>query len=130
MLRNLAARLFVPLLVAGLAAAQEIKVPDGPLHVGQDITITVSDPSRANGSIIVTIENSDPTNSEKLEVEVKLDASGNGVAPWTVPDWVGAAFNAPGCKEVTRAIEETDPPREIGRKKWGQRASILMSRRL
>lgn len=129
MLRNLAARLFVPLFVAGLAAAQEIKVPEGPLQVGQNITITVSDPSRANGSIIVTIENSDPTNSEKVEVEIKLDASGNGVAQWTVPDWVGAAFNAPGCKEVTRAVDEGDPTAVFGRVTFGQRASILVSRR-
>jgi hypothetical protein len=129
MLRNLAARLFVPLFVAGLAAAQEIKVPDGPLQVGKTIDIAVNDPSRANGSIVVTIENSDPSNSEKLEVEIKLDASGNGVAQWTVPDWVGAAFNAPGCKEVTRAIDEGEPTSEIGRATSGQRASILVSRR-
>jgi hypothetical protein len=104
MLRNLAARLFVPLLVAGLAAAQEIKVPDGPLQVGQNIKISVSDPSRANGSIIVTIDNGDAVNPEKVEVEVKLDASGNGSALWTVEDWWSASFGAPGCKEVGRSI--------------------------
>ena len=129
MLRILAARLFVPLFVAGLVAAQQIKVPDGPLQVGKTIEITVNDPSRANGSIVVTIENSDPTNSEKLEVEIKLDASGNGASQWTVPDWIGAAFNAPGCKEVTRAVDEGDPTGEIGRATFDQRASILVSRR-
>lgn len=107
MLRNLAARLFVSLFVAGLAAAQEIKVPDGPLQVGQNITISVSDPSRANGSTIVTIDNGDPTNPEKVEVEVKLDAAGNGSANWTVQDWWGANFNAPGAKQVTRMVEES-----------------------
>ncbi|MFN7587342.1 MAG: hypothetical protein ACK5UQ_02380, partial [Planctomycetota bacterium] len=90
--------------VAGLAAAQEIKVPDGPLQVGQNITITVSDPSRANGSIIVTIDNGDPVNPEKVEVEIKLDGSGNGSALWTVADWWSASFEAPGCKEVGRSI--------------------------
>lgn len=106
MLRNLAARLFVPLLVAGLAAAQEIKVPDGPLHVGQDITITVSDPSRANGSIIVTIDNGDPADPQKVEVEIKLDGSGTGSANWTVEDWWSASFNAPGCKQVSRSVAD------------------------
>lgn len=106
MLRNLAARLFVPLFVAGLAAAQEIKVPDGPLQVGKTIEISVNDPSRANGSIVVTIDNGDPVNPEKVEVEVKLDASGSGSANWTVGDWEGANFNAPGAKEVSRMIAE------------------------
>jgi hypothetical protein len=106
MLRNLAARLFVPLFVAGLAAAQEIKVPYGPLQVGKTIEISVNDPSRANGSIVVTIDNGDPVNPEKVEVEVKLDASGSGSANWTVGDWLEASFNAPGCKEVTRSVDE------------------------
>ncbi len=106
MLRNLAARLFVPLLVSGLAAAQEIKVPDGPLQVGKTIEISVNDPSRANGSIIVTIDNGDPANPEKVEVEVKLDASGNGTGHFEVQDWWSAHFNAPGCKEVTRDVAE------------------------
>lgn len=107
MLRNLAARLFVPLFLAGLSAAQEIKVPDGPLQVGQNITINISDPSRANGSIIVTIDNGDPTNPEKVDVVVKLDAAGNGTTNWTVQDWWGANFNAPGAKQVTRMVEES-----------------------
>lgn len=104
MLRNLAVRLFVPLFVAGLAAAQEIKVPQGPLQAGKTIEIAVNDPSRANGSIIVTIDNGDPVNPEKVEVEVKLDASGSGSANWTVEDWWSATFEAPGCKEVGRSI--------------------------
>jgi hypothetical protein len=115
MLRNLAARLFVPLFVAGLAAAQEIKVPDGPLQVGQNITITVSDPSRANGSIIVTIDNGDPADPQKIEVEIKLDGSGNGTGSWQVGDWLTATFNAPGCKEVSRLIDEPSPDRRSER---------------
>ena len=106
MLRILAARLFVPLFVAGLVAAQQIKVPDGPLQVGKTIEITVNDPSRANGSIVVTIDNGDPVNPEKVEVEVKLDAAGTGAASWTVEEWDGANFNAPGAKEVSRMVEE------------------------
>lgn len=111
MLRNLAARLFVPLLLATLAAAQEIRVPQGPLHVGQNITITVSDPSRANGSIIVTMDNGDPADPQKIEIEIKLDASGNGTANWQVEDWLTATFNAPGCKEVSRLVDEPSPDR-------------------
>lgn len=118
MLRHLAARsfvsLFAPWFVAGLAAAQQITVPAGPLQVGKTVQITVSDPSRANGSIVVTIDNGDPVNPERVEVEVKLDASGNGAADWTVGDWLEASFNAPGCKEVTRSVEEQaqrDAPR-------------------
>lgn len=114
MLRTLAARLFAPLLLVGLAAAQEIQVPSGPLQVGKAIEIKVSDPSRANGSIVVTIDNGDPISPDKIEVEVKLDASGNGSANWTVGDWLQASFNAPGCKEVSRSVEEaggSEPPR-------------------
>lgn len=111
MLRNLAARLFVPLLVAGLAAAQEIKVPDGPLQVGDTIQITVSDPSRANGSIVVTIDNGDPADPQKVDIEVKLDASGTGTGSWQVGDWMTATFNAPGCKEVSRLVDEPSPDR-------------------
>lgn len=106
MLRILAARLFVPLFVTGLVAAQQIKVPDGPLQVGKTIEITVNDPSRANGSIVVTIDNGDPADPQKVEVEIKLDASGSGSGNFEVQDWWTAHFNAPGCKEVTRDVAE------------------------
>ena len=62
MLRTLASRWLAPLILVGLAAAQEIQVPSGPLEVGKTIEFKVSDPSRANGSIVVTIDNGDPVN--------------------------------------------------------------------
>lgn len=104
MLRTLASRWLAPLILVGFAAAQQIQVPSGPLEVGKPIEFKVSDPSRANGSIVVTIDNGDPVNPDKVEVEVKLDASGNGSASWSVADWWSATFNAPGCKEVSCSV--------------------------
>ncbi len=105
MLRNLAARLFVPLFVAGLAAAQEIVLPTGVLSPGQTIDITFVDASRTNGSVIITLDNGDSVKPERVEIEIKLDANGKGSVQWTVPEWWEVHANGGGAKEVSRQID-------------------------
>jgi len=110
MLRTLAARLFVPLVVAGLASAQQLILPTGVLTPGKTIDITFVDPSKANGSVFVTLDNGDSVQPERIEIEIKLDASGKGSAPWTVPDWWEVHANGGGAKEVSRQIDEPAAP--------------------
>ena len=104
--RSFVVALFAPLVLTALATAQQIDVVSGPLSVGQTIDIGFSDPSRANGSVTLTIDNGDPNDPEKVEVEVKLDAHGNGSTSFVVPDWWYLHVNGGGAKEVTRLVEE------------------------
>ncbi len=103
---SFSAALFAPLVLTALAAAQQIDVTQGPLTVGQTIEVGFRDPGRANGSVIITIDNGDPADPEKVEVEVRLDANGTGSTRFVVPDWWYLHCNGGGAKEVTRLVEE------------------------
>lgn len=104
--RSFVLALFAPLVLSSLAAAQQIDIPKGALTAGKTIEVGFRDPSRANGSVTITADNGDPTDPQKIEFEVKLDAQGNGSTSFTVPDWWQVHFNGGGAPEVSRAIEE------------------------
>ena len=106
MRRSFVAALFAPLLLSSLVAAQQIDVPSGALTAGKTIEVGFHDPSRANGTVTITADNGDPTDPQKIEIEVKLDANGNGSTSFPVPDWWQVHFNGGGAKEVSRAINE------------------------
>ena len=102
------ARAAMAALVAGLfsvaAAAQAtIDVPEG-LTAGQGVTVTYSDPSRSGGSVVLEIDNGGFPIPILVEITIHLDSKGQGSIDWLVPIWSCASFNAPGAKEVTRAI--------------------------
>lgn len=107
--RSFVLALLAPLVLSGLATAQKIDIPSGALTAGKTIEVGFCDSSRANGSVIVTADNGDPTDPQRIEIEVKLDAHGNGSTSFTVPDWWQVHFNGGGAKEVSRAID--DPAR-------------------
>ncbi|MFO1032239.1 MAG: hypothetical protein U1F60_14260 [Planctomycetota bacterium] len=104
--RPFAITLLAPLFLAALATAQQIDVVSGTLTVGQTIDIGFHDPSRANQTVTLTVDNGDPNDPEKVEVDVKLDAHGNGSTSFEVPDWWCLHVNGGGAKEVTRVVEE------------------------
>lgn len=81
-------------------------MPSGTFTAGQSIDVGFRDPSRANGTVTITVENGDSINPEKIEIEIKLDASGHGEVSFQVPDWWSMQFNGGGAKQVTRFIDE------------------------
>jgi len=100
----LAALILGCILTAGSAEAQVMTVPPGPLVPGSNATITYSDPSQTAGTTI-TIEVSGGFPFQVEKVDIVLDANGEGQGTWLVNgNWFGAAFNAPGVKEIARAI--------------------------
>lgn len=89
--------------LSALALAQAtLSVPEN-LVVGDDVTISYSDPARAGQTITVKITGGFPETTEYLDIH--LDEQGRGSVTWTVPDWASAHFNAPGVSETTRLIE-------------------------
>ena len=72
----------------------------------QDDEVGFHDPSRANCTVTITVDNGDPLDPQSVDIEVKLDANGNGSTSFTVPEWWSVTFNGGGAKEVTRAVEE------------------------
>ena len=57
--------------------------------VGETVTVTIDDGGENSESIEITLTN------------------GQGTGAWCVPaGWTVANFNAPGCQQVTRFIEE------------------------
>ncbi|MFY9342040.1 MAG: hypothetical protein WAT39_06105 [Planctomycetota bacterium] len=84
-------------LLAGNAAAQVLSVTPGvSLQVGDAATISYSDPSRANQSIIVQVSGGFPVPTV-YEVQIQLDGKGKGSGTWTVVSgWRSACFDAPG----------------------------------
>ena len=76
--------------------------PDPVLTAGGTARICYGpDASKANGSVTVTIRSSA---GDIQTVDIALDGDGYGCKEWTVPTWVSATFNTPGCDEVYRAI--------------------------
>lgn len=104
--RSFVVALFAPLVLSSLVAAQQIDVPSGALTAGKTIEVGFRDPSRANGTVTITVDNGDPLDPQSVDIEVKLDGSGRGSTSFTVPEWWSATFNGGGAKEVTRPVEE------------------------
>ena len=87
---------------AAMASAQTITVP-ATISAGDDISIGYSDSSRAGQTIVVTIDTY-TTEHHVVEVFIHLDQAGRGTVTWTVPDVDTVMFNAPGARQVTRAL--------------------------
>jgi len=104
--RSFAIALLATLVLSTLAAAQQIIVPAGILTAGQTIDVGYQDAGRANGSVTITVDNGDPLDPQRIDLEVKLDGNGKGSASFTVPNWWSATFNGGTAKEVTRFVEE------------------------
>lgn len=90
-------------LSAAMAAAQSLSVPSGVLAAGSKVEIGYSNPARANGSVVIVMDNGEVP-LQRVELVVHLDGRGNGKVSWIVPEWWGVSFNADGAREVTRAI--------------------------
>lgn len=104
MVKQWAAGFLGMLLSAATALAQAtLTVTDGVLDVGQSIEIEYSNPARAGGSVVVTMDNGEIPLAT-LEVVIQLDARGKGKVEWIVPDWWWVSFNADGAREVSRTI--------------------------
>lgn len=97
-------------VLSAALAAQTLSVPNGVLTPGDTITIGYSNPALAGQKVTVKIDDGGVPSPQTSTVEIMLDASGNGTAPWTVPVWELARFNAPGAPEQTRAIEDPEAP--------------------
>lgn len=107
MLQRFVSGMVAMLVCAAVSVAQAtMKVTDGVLHVGQSVSISYSDPSRANATIVVSVDDGEVPNATIVEVVIHLDSNGSGSADWTVPKgWWRAAFNAANVREQTRAIK-------------------------
>jgi hypothetical protein len=99
--------LFVGVLSVVARAEAGLSVPQG-LVQGQTVTVSYSDPSKPNQTVTVEIDNGGFPVATVVTVEIQLDAQGNGSKRWTVPEWDAARFNAPGCEQESRSID--DPP--------------------
>lgn len=79
--------------------------PDPPCN-GQDVTITVSDPNRANQ--VVDGFASD-AGADQTAITVSLDASGSGstTLPASVSDgWQALRVELEGCSSISRFFED------------------------
>ena len=106
MLHLLGTVVVASLLFAGTSRAQATITVPATASVGEEITIGYSDASKAGQTVTVQIDNGGYPEVVTQEVQIKLDQDGKGSVQWTVPDWIGAAFNAPGAAEQTMAIDE------------------------
>lgn len=86
------------------APAASLNISPDPLTVGEKATITYSNPDRAGQTIIVDIDDGGVPTPKTSFVEITLDAAGDGSAKWTVPNWEGANFQAPGVGTQTVVI--------------------------
>ncbi|MCR9246346.1 MAG: hypothetical protein NXI31_15040 [bacterium] len=77
--------------------------PD-PLTEGGTATISYSDPSKANQTITIDIDNGMRRKPKKATVTIQLDENGEGATSWAVPGWQMANFNAPGVAEQSVLI--------------------------
>ena len=86
-------------LLTAAANAQTISLTPNPLVVGGTGTVTYTNSSKPNETVIVTISGGVPP--EIHEIKVKLNGSGVGSAQFTVPDWWTVHANGPGAVEAS-----------------------------
>ncbi len=77
-----------------------LSVSPDVLAAGGTATISYSNPAMAGQVIVVDIDDGMRPNTQRRQVEIRLDESGKGTAVWPVPAWDLANFNAPGVPEV------------------------------
>lgn len=93
-----------PVFAQSSDATPSLTVNPGVLTKGGSATVHYSNPAMAGQTVVVDIDNGMRHNTQYAHVEIVLDANGAGTAIWTVPDWHGAKFNAPGVTEVSCPI--------------------------
>ena len=99
--------LFASLLLASMAMTQQLSLnKSGVLFAGETVRVTYSDASRAGETVTITIGNGEAAPfGEEIEIDVVLDANGEGTATWQVSDnWDVAEFAAPDAPSITRGI--------------------------
>ena len=93
-------------LSAALASAQAtISVSGGAvLTAGDSVQITYENRARANGTVVVVVDDGELPNTTQVEIVIQLDAQGRGVGTWSVQSWWVANFNAPGARQVSCVV--------------------------
>ena len=98
--------MFSVLALASLAPAQGTLTVSRGLQNGGQAVITFSDPSQANQTVTVYVEGDD---GQVEEVEITLDANGDGVGLWDVPwGWDTAVFEVENVVSEYRYITNPD----------------------
>ena len=97
------------LLACSLPAQNEevspsLTITESVLASGNCASILYENPSMANQTIVIDIDNGMRRNTKRAVIEIELDANGVGEAVWRVPSWIGANFNAPGVAEQHRVV--------------------------
>lgn len=92
------------MLFAASARAQGTLTVPGGLLAGVTIDIGFSDPQRAGETITVEIECFLWPFNLTEKVDITLDETGHGTAPWTVLLAFGARFTTAGAAAVERDI--------------------------
>ncbi|MGE3172033.1 MAG: hypothetical protein AB7O97_05355 [Planctomycetota bacterium] len=103
--RTALAGILLALSTTSAAAQSVLDVPQGPLVPGSTVTITLSDPSRPNDTVVITIDGTTTKGPAQATLVIHTDASGKGSANWVVPGWLGAFFSEPGGAEEYRPID-------------------------
>jgi hypothetical protein len=103
-MKNCVRKGILGLLMTALTAAADaqagLKVTPRCPNAGETVSIEYSNPARAGQWVTVHIDDGgNPPTCES--VSILLDAGGNGSAPWVVPAWCYASFNAPDVAEVS-----------------------------
>jgi hypothetical protein len=84
------------LLGASLSAQVSLSVNSPVLQHDSSATISLSDPTRANQEVTVTITGGDPSKPEVQTVKILLNGNGVGSTKWWVPRWESAWICAQG----------------------------------
>ena len=88
----------------GGASAASLSVGPAVLQSGSAVRIEYRNPELAGKKVTVAIDNGQRRGTERTQVTIELDGSGQGSAVWTVPEWRAANFNAPAVVEVNCPI--------------------------
>jgi hypothetical protein len=102
LLTALAASLFAiaPVIAQDPEEAPSLSVNPHVLTQGSVATISYSNKNLANQTVLIRIDDGMRKNTQTATVEIVLDEEGKGTGTWSVPNWVGAKFNAPDVTEV------------------------------
>ena len=100
------------LVLAAAAPAQKLEVGPDALTAGGEASVGYEDPSKAGETVLVEIDNGDPSNLLYDNVLVYLDGNGKGSATWDVPEggWDLANFMAPGVPTKQFPVNPGPPP--------------------
>lgn len=110
MIKESVARLLAAsiVLAAPLAAQKQVapsfSVKESVLTGGGAASLRYHNPALAGQAVLIEVDNGMRNGTQKVVIEIQLDANGVGTKVWQVPTWIGANFNAPGVAEVHRVV--------------------------